>query len=307
MSEESTQITSAWQPTDFSKTQAEPVKHQVQRPPRNAGTRKLLTRLPVAILALAYIYEFLLTQLPEFDGVHALHQIGIHASVLVWGTLPGLGHAGAHGTVGFLMMLAIIGAVALPITARRPSLRLASIPAAALVALGIIARVIQVQSQSWSPMPIGGLLLGVVIAVAALLAVREILLTDPAQLATPGYGRRQWRLTWVFVLILISFVGAIAIGRYFEPSLVTAVRAAPPAVRWHYLNDKSSGWMFGLGALIVVIGFALVQLLPPWDGRAKQLVIAVILIIAAVVAFQQVRPSADRAVTHVVLFGPSDR
>lgn len=304
MSDEDIQITSAWQPTDFSTMPAEPVRQRAPRTPRNPGTRKLLSRLPIVVLALAYAYEFLLTQLPEFNGVTALDQIGIHASVLVWGTLPGLGGAGASGMVGVLLLLAIIGAIALPITAQRPALRLASIPAAALVAIGAIARVVQVQSQSWSPAPVGGLLFGILIAVAALFAVREILLADPAQLAT-SYQRREWRLAGVFMLILISWAGAVAIGRYFEPRLVAAVRAAPPDIRWHYLGDKSSWWMFALGALIVLIGFGAIQLLPPWGGRAKQVVVAVILVIAAIVAFQQVRPAADRAANQVAQFGPS--
>lgn len=104
-----------------------------------------------------------------------------------------------------------------------------------------------------------------------------------------------------------GLLSAVAIGRYFEPNLVAAIRAAGPAMRWHYLSDKSSWWLYLLGMLVVLIGYAVVQLLPPWGGRAKQIVIAAVLIIASVVAFQQVHPHVGAAAQQVAQYGPSSR
>lgn len=302
MSEGDTEISSSWQPTDFSTLTAPAVK---ERPPRSIATRLLLSRLPIIVLAFAYVFDFLLNQLPEFTGVPALTRIGAEASVLVWATLPGLNGAGASGAAGFFMLLAILGAIALVVLGRRPVVPLAALAAATLVVAGIAIRLIQVLGQSWSPVPVAGLLFGVLIAVTAIFAAREIVLTDPAHGRSGSGGRAKWRATPGLFLIALTWLGAVAIGRYFEPALVAAIRAAAPSERWHYLGDKSSWWLYLLGMLVVLIGYAIAQLLPPWSGRAKQIVTAAILIIASVVAIQQAHPYVHRAASHVVQFGPS--
>jgi hypothetical protein len=305
VSEDDIRISSTWQPTDFT---APPAVAGLPGGPgnqRRPGSTKPLSRLPIVVFAIAYAYEFVLAQFPEFGSVTALAQLGTHASVLMWGSLPGIGGAGASGAIGVLVLLAIAGAIALPITCERAELRLVSIGAAALVAIGTIARVIEVYSQSWSPTPTGGLLFGILIAVAAVLVAAQILLTGPGQLVSTSFQPQRSRLTGIFILILISWIGVVAIGRSFEPTLITAVQHAPAATRWHYLGDKSSWWMYALGAPVVVTGYAAVQLLPPWSGRGRQLVTAVIWIIVGLVAFQLIRSPADTAAAHVAQFGPS--
>ena len=63
--------------------------------------------------------------------------------------------------------------------------------------------------------------------------------------------------------------------------------------------------MYLLGVLVVLIGYALIQLLPPWRGRTGQIVVAAIVVIAAFVAFQQVHPYVHDAVTRVIQHPPS--
>jgi len=322
MGEGDTGVSSSWRPADpYQKASGDPPEKE--RTPRSPGTRLLLSRLPVTILVVAYVFGFLLTQMPEFAGVNVLGQIGRQASVLVWASLPGLNGAGAAGTDGVFLLIALIGAVALAVLGKRPSFPMASLPAAALVVLGIVFRVVSVLSQSWSPFPVGGLAFGLLAVLAAIFAVREILLAPPAEgggsltqssltqssMAQSGLATERagagWRGTrWLF-LVLLTWIGDVAIGRYFEPNLVAAINATPPAARWHYLGDRSSWWLYLLGAIVVVIVYAIAQSLPPWDGKARQVVIAAVVIIAGIVAFQQARPYVQTSVTHVVRYGPS--
>ncbi|MBO0802331.1 MAG: hypothetical protein J2P25_04565 [Nocardiopsaceae bacterium] len=305
-----------------------------KREPRSEGTRLLLSRLPVTILVAAYAIVFLIRQLPELAGVRALAQIARQASVLVWSPMPGTGGHGAAGADGVFLLIAIIGAVGLAAVGTRPTVpwsavRLtvpavlraavgwASLPAGALVVLGLVVRIISVLRQSWSPAPVGGLAFGALAAVTAIFAMREIALAAPAD-GSPATGESAagsavsagdagdggWRGKGWFILIAITWIGDVAIGRYFEPRLITAIAAAPPAKRWDYLGNGASWWLYLLGVLVVIIGYALIQLLPPWDGRARQLVVAVVVIIVAFIAIQQVQPYAHTAVTHLIHHGP---
>ena len=90
---------------------------KTERAPRSPGTRLLLSRLPVTILAAAYVIVFLIRQVPEFAGVHALAQVARQASVLVWASLPGTGGLGAVGANGVFVLLAIVGAIVLAFVA----------------------------------------------------------------------------------------------------------------------------------------------------------------------------------------------
>jgi hypothetical protein len=293
-----------------------------ERSPRSPGTRLLLSRLPVTILAVAYAMVFLVMQVPEFAGIRALAQVARQASVLVWSSLPGTGGVGAADADGVFLLLATVGAIVLAIVGTWPTISTAvvppaarrlypwlALPAATLVALGLALRVIAVLGQrSWSPFPAGGLAFGLLAAVTAVFAFREIVLAPPAgqsRVADADVDGGAWRGTrWLF-LIAITWIGDVAIGRYFEPKLIAAIAAVAPSKRWDYLGDNSSWWLYLLGVLVVLIGYALVQLLPPWNGRARQVVIAAILVIAGFIAFQQVHPYANTAVTHVIQHPPS--
>lgn len=296
-----------------------------ERVPRSPGTRLLLSRLPVAVLAAAYAIVFVIRQVPEFAGVRALAQVARQASVLVWASLPGTGGVGATSANGVFVLLAIIGAIVLTLFGTRPSIGTAvvpaaarrlvpwlapswlALPAAALVVLGLLVRIIAVLGQSsWTPMPVGGLAFGLLAIVTAIFAFREIVLSGPTD--RPGAESDEtgggWRGKGWFLLIAVTWIGDVAIGRYFEPKLIAVIAAADPSKRWEYLGNSSSWWLYLLGVLVVLIGYALLQLLPPWDGRAGQIVAAAIVAIIAFVAFQQVHPYAHTAVTHVIQHGP---
>lgn len=297
-----------------------------ERAPRSPGTRLLLSRLPIVILAAAYAIVFLVRQLPELAGVRALAQVARQASVLVWASLPGTGGVGAASANGVFVLLASIGAIVLALFGTRPSLGAAlvpavvrgrvpwlavswlALPAAALVVLGLVMRVVAVLGQSsWSPLPAGGVAFGLLAVVTAIFAFREIVLADPdVAPGAPGEetGGGAWRGKGWFFLLALTWIGDVAIGRYFEPRLLPVIAAAAPARRWEYLGNSSSWWLYLLGLLVVLIGYALLQLLPPWDGRARQVVAAAIVVIVAFVAFQQVHPYAHTAVTHVIQHGP---
>jgi hypothetical protein len=298
-----------------------------ERTPRSPGTRLLLSRLPVTILAVAYVIVFLIRQVPEFAGVHALAQVARQASVLVWASLPGAGGVGAVGADGVFVLLAIVGAIVLAFVGTRPAIGSAAVPArvrgrlpwlaltwlavpaAALVVLGLLTRVIAVLGQpSWSPVPVGGLAFGLLGVVTAIFALREIVLASPDG-QSPAADEEEdgggWRGKRWFVLIAITWIGDVAIGRYFEPKLIAVIAAVAPAKRWDYLGNSSSWWLYLLGLLVVLIGYGLLQLLPPWNGRARQLVVAAVLVIAAFAAFQQVHPYAHTAVTRVIQHPPS--
>jgi hypothetical protein len=288
--------------------------------PRSPGTRLLLSRLPVTILAVAYAVDFLVRQVPEFAGIRGIANVARQASVLVWAPLPGTGGAGATGTDGVFMLLATIGAIllagigtrpvvaweAVPVTVRGLT-RWTAVPAAALVAAGLVDRILAVLDQSWSPAPAGGLAFAALAAVTAIFAAREIVLTDPADQPRSSGGETDgagWRGKAWFILIAITWIGDVAIGRYFEPRLIAVIAAVAPAKRWAYLGDNSSWWLYLLGLLVVFIGYALLQPLPPWDGRVRQIVTAAIFVIIAFIAFQQVHPYAHDAVTHVIQHAP---
>ena len=300
---------------------------KTERAPRSPGTRLLLSRLPVTILAAAYVIVFLIRQVPEFAGVHALAQVARQASVLVWASLPGTGGVGAVGANGVFVLLAIVGAILLAFVGTQPAigavavpamvrgrfpwlaLTWLAVPAAALVVLGLLTRVIAVLGQpSWSPVPVGGLAFGLLGIVTAIFALREIVLATPDDQSSARDEEADgggWRGTRWFVLIAITWIGDVAIGRYFEPKLIAVIAAVAPAKRWDYLGNSSSWWLYLLGLLVVLIGYGLLQLLPPWNGRARQLVVAAVLVIAAFIAFQQVHPYAHTAVTHVIQHPPS--
>jgi hypothetical protein len=291
-----------------------------KRAPRSPGTRLLLSRLPVTILAIAYAIDFLVRQVPEFAGIRGIANVARQASVLVWAPMPGTGGAGASGAVGIFVLLAIIGSVLLAGLGRRPVIaseavpaavgtatRWAALPAAVLVAAGLVVRLLGVLDQSWSPAPLGGLAFAALAALTAIFGAREIVLTDPAdqpRLSGDEPDGAGWRGKSWFILIAITWIGDVAIGRYFEPRLLTVIGAAAPAKRWAYLGDNSSWWLYLLGLLVVFIGYGLIQLLPPWDGRVRQIVAAAILVIIAFVAFQQVHSYAHDAVTHVIQHAP---
>jgi hypothetical protein len=312
MSEAGTGVSSSWRPAQLLQraTGAEQ-----GRKPRSPGTRLLLSRLPITILVIAYVLDFLLRQFPEFAGVRVLAQIGRQASVLVWAPLPGLGGAGASGTDGVFVLLAIVGAIALAIIGKRPSFPVASIPNAVLVAGGIGFRIVSVLSGAWTPLPIAGLAFGGLAIVTALFAVREIILAPaPATgsstatgstAASADDGGSSWRGTRWFFFIVLTWLGDVAIGRYYEPGLVAAINKVAPSARWHYLTNSSSWWLYLLGAIVVLIAYAALQLLPPWGGRARPIVIAAIVAIAGIVAFQQAHPYVQDAVAHVIRYGPS--
>lgn len=292
-----------------------------ERAPRAPGPRLLLSRLPVTILAVAYAIDFLVRQVPEFAGIRGLANVADQASVLVWATLPGTGGAGAAGADGVFVLLAIIGAIVLMALGARPVPRWAAVPAtvraavpwaalpaAALVVAGLLARLIGVLGQSWSPVPAGGLAFGALAVVTAIFASREILLATPADQPKSSQddpGDTGWRAKPWFILIAITWIGDVAIGRYFEPRLIGVIGAVAPSKRWAYLGDNSSWWLYLLGVLVVLIGYALIQLLPPWRGRTGQIVVAAIVVIAAFVAFQQVHPYVHDAVTRVIQHPPS--
>jgi hypothetical protein len=311
---------------------AAPERPKKPRKPRSPGTRLLLSQLPLVILIVAYVYDFLLRQIPEFSGVTVMSQIGTQASVLVWATLPGTG-TGASGTDGVLVLLAIIGSIALAAAGRSPAafvpaagtddvpewqqalrktppMAVLAVPAVLLVVIGLVFRVFSVLGQAWQPEPLGGLAFGLLGAIAALFALREILLTPvpdgPAARSggESGTGDSGGRGTKWFVLIAITWIGDVAIGRYFQPGLVTAIRAVAPARRWAYLGDHSSWWLYLLGLIVVIIAYAIVQLLPPWGGRAKRIVTAAIILIAGLVAFQETHPYVQHAVTHLLQHPP---
>lgn len=301
MSEAGTQAPSSWRPSELLH---KAVGAERETRPRSPATRLLLSRLPLTILAVAYVLDFLLRQFPEFAGVTVLAQIGRQASVLVWAPLPGLGGAGASGADGVFVLLAIVGAVALAVIGKRPSFPVASIPNAVLVAGGIGFRIVSVLSGAWTPVPIAGLAFGALAAVTALFAMREIMLAPAVKLAAADQEGSGWRGTRWFFTIALTWIGDVAIGRYLEPGLVARISRAAPAARWHYLTDKSSWWLYLLGVIVALIGYALIQLPPPWSGRARQIVTAAIVAIAAVVAFQQAHPYVQDAVAHVISYGP---
>jgi hypothetical protein len=299
---------------------------KTERAPRSPGTRLLLSRLPVTILAAAYVIVFLIKQVPEFAGVHALAQVARQASVLVWASLPGTGGVGAVDANGVFVLLAIVGSIVLAFVGTRPAVGAAAVPArvrgrlpwlaftwlavpaAALVVLGLLTRVIVVLGQpSWSPVPVGGLAFGLLGVVTAIFALREIVLASPDGQSSAADEEEDggWRGKRWFFLIAITWIGDVAIGRYFEPKLIAVIAAVAPAKRWDYLGNSSSWWLYLLGLLVVLIGYGLLQLLPPWNGRARQLVVAAVLVIAAFVAFQQVHPYAHTAVTRVIQHPPS--
>lgn len=323
MGEGSTQASMSRRPSE------PPAKAEArERAPRPAGTRLLLSRLPVIILAVAYVVVFLVRQLPELAGVRAFAQVARQASVLVWASLPGTGGAGAPGAGGVFMLLAIVGAIVLAVLGVRPAVGTAvvppaarrllpwltlswlswlALPAAVLVVLGLVVRVIGVLGQpSRAPAPAGGLAFGLLAAVTAIFAVREIVLATPEGQA-PADGEADgdaWRGKQWFLLIAVTWIGAVAIGRYFEPKLIAVIAAAAPSQRWHYLINGSSWWLYLLGVLVALIGYAFLQLLPPWNGRARQIVTAAIVVIAAFIVFQQVHPYAHTAVIHVIQHPP---
>lgn len=315
-----------------SETAATAARPNKPRKPRSPGTRLLLSQLPLVIMIVAYGYDFLLRQIPEFSGVAVMGQIGTQASVLVWATLPGTG-TGASGTDGVLVLLAIIGSIGLAAAGRSPAafvpaadaedvpgwrqafrktplMAVLAVPAVLLVVIGLVFRIFSVLGQAWQPEPLGGLAFGLLGAIAALFALREILLTPvpdgPAARSERESGADDsgGRGTKWFVLVAITWIGDVAIGRYFQPDLVTAIRAVAPAKRWAYLGDHSSWWLYLLGLIVVVIAYAIVQLLPPWGGRAKRLVTAAIILIAGLVAFQETHPYVRQAVTHLLQHPP---
>lgn len=283
------------------------------RPPRSVGTRLLLSRVPLVILVVAYVVVFLLRQLPELAGVKALAQVSRQASVLVWAALPGTGGAGAAGAGAVPVVLAIIGAIVLALLGARPAadwkvipegvrgwFGWLALPAAALVIIGMIMRVLSVMGQSsWNPMPYGGAAFGLLAAVTAFFAIREIVLAAPSGSDGPGEGG-AWRGKAWFFAIALTWFGDVAIGRYFEPQLIAKVAAAAPSKRWDYLFQGPSWWLYLLGLLVVFGVYALVQLLPPWGGRTRHLVIAAICVIVAFVAVQQVQPYAHTAAAHII-------
>lgn len=285
-----------------------------ERPPRPAGTRLLLSRLPVTILIVAYVIVFLVRQLPELGGVRALAQVSRQASVLVWAPLPGTGGAGAAGSGSTPLVLAIIGAVVLALLGTRPAadwrfipegvrgwFGWLALPAAALAVIGLVIRVLTVMGQtSWTPIPYGGAAFGLLAAVTAFFAVREIVLAGPSGSGSGGEADGGWRGKGWFYIIALTWFGDVAIGRYFEPRLISKVAAAAPAKRWDYLFQGSSWWLYLLGVLVVFMVYALLQLLPPWSGRTRQIVIAAICAIVAFVAIQQVQPYAHTAAAHIV-------
>jgi hypothetical protein len=305
MSEAGTQVSSSWRPSQLLQWATGAEK---ESKPRSPATRLLLSRLPVTILAVAYVLDFLLKQFPEFAGVRVLAQIGRQASVLVWAPLPGLGGEGASGADGVFVLLAIVGAIALAIIGKRPSFPPASIPNAVLVAGGIGFRIVSVLSGTWTPVPIAGLAFGGLAIVTALFAVREIILapvpSTGSSAGSPEDGGSGWRGTRWFFVIVLTWIGDVAIGRYCEPGLVAAINRVAPSARWDYLTGNSSWWLYLLGAIVVLIAYAVLQLLPPWGGRARQIVIAAIVAIAGIVAFQQAHPYVQDAVAHVIRYGP---
>lgn len=283
-------------------------------PPRPAGTRLLLTRFPITILVIAYVIVFLVRQLPELAGVKALAQIAKQASVLVWASLPGTGGAGAAGSASTPVILAIIGAIVLAFLGTRPAadwkflsegvrgwFGWLALPAAALVIIGLVLRVLDVLGQaSWSPTPYGGVAFGLLAAVTAFFAIREVVLATPSGASDSAVEDGGWRgKTWFYVIALTWF-GDVAIGRYFEPHLISAVAAAAPSKRWDYLFTGSSWWLYLIGVLVVFGVYAAVQLLPPWGGRTRQLVIAAVCVIVAFVAIQELLPYADTAAAHII-------
>lgn len=330
-----------------AETAAAPERPKKPRKPRSPSTRLLLSRLPLVIVIVAYVYDFLLRQIPEFSGVAVMGQIGTQASVLVWAALPGTG-TGASGTDGVLILLAIIGSIALAAAGRSPAafvpaaprsfggtvsgdtagdaaadvpewrqsfrktppMAVLAVPAVLLVVIGLVFRVFSVLGQAWQPEPLGGLAFGLLGAIAAIFALREILLTPvpdgPAGRSggESGAGDAGGRGTKWFVLVAITWIGDVAIGRYFQPDLVTAIRAVAPAKRWAYLGDHSSWWLYLLGLIVVIIAYAIVQLVPPWGGRAKRIVTAAIILIAGLVAFQEAHPYVQHAVTHLLQHPP---
>lgn len=301
MSEGDTQVSPSRRPLDLLQ------KAGKERKPRSPGTRLLLSRLPVTILAVAYVFDFLVRQIPEFAGVNVVARIAQQASVLVWAPLPGLGGYGASGAEGIFLLLAIVGAVALAVIGKKPSFPVAALPNVLLIVLGVGFRVIAVVSGSWTPVPVGGLAFGVLAVVTALFAVREILLAPAPETGPPtseeGSARR--RGTGWFFLIALTWIGDVAIGRYFEPQLAAKIGTVAPAARWHYLTNGTSWWLYLLGVIVVLVGYAILQLLPPWSGRAKELVIAAVLLIAAIVAFQLAHPYVQNAVAHLIRYGPN--
>lgn len=288
-----------------------------ERPPRPAGTRLLLSRLPITILVIAYVIVFLVRQLPELAGVRALAQVSKQASVLVWASLPGTGGAGAAGAASTAVVLAIIGAIVLAFLGTKPAADWTflsegvrgwfgwlALPAAALVIIGMVLRVLAVLGQSsWSPTPYGGAAFGLLAAVTAFFAIREIVLASPSGSGSDGLEGGGWRGKGWFFLIALTWFGDVAIGRYFEPQLISKVAAAAPAKRWDYLFQGSSWWLYLVGVLVVFGVYALVQLLPPWGGRTRQLVIAAVCVIVAFVAIQQVLPYAHTAAAHIIAHG----
>ncbi|MCL2580866.1 MAG: hypothetical protein FWE35_00225 [Streptosporangiales bacterium] len=293
-------------------------KSAADRPPRSAGTRLLLSRLPITILVIAYVVVFLVRQLPELAGVRALTQVSRQASVLVWASLPGTGGAGAAGSASVPVVLAIIGAIVLALLGTKPAadwrfipegvrgwFGWLAVPAAALVVIGIVMRVLTVLGQtSWSPVPYGGAAFGLLAAVAAFFAIREIVLASPSGSGSGGPDDGgAWRGKGWFIAIAVTWFGDVAIGRYFEPQLIAKVAAAAPSKRWDYLFQGPSWWLYLVGVLVVLGVYALVQLLPPWDGGARKLVIAVVCVIVAFVAIQQVLPYAHTAAAHIIAHG----
>lgn len=279
-------------------------------PPRPAGTRLLLTRLPITILVIAYVVVFLVRQLPELAGVKALAQVAKQASVLVWASLPGTGGAGAAGSASAPVVLAIIGAIVLAFLGAKPAadwkflsegvrgwFGWLALPAAALVIIGLVLRVLAV---SWSPTSYGGVAFGLLAAVTAFFAIREVVLATPSGSSDGAVDGGGWRGKSWFFLIALTWFGDVAIGRYFEPHLISAVAAAAPAKRWGYLFTGSSWWLYLVGVLVVFGVYAAVQLLPPWGGRTRQLVIAAVCVIVAFVAIQQLLPYADTAAAHII-------
>jgi hypothetical protein len=279
MSESETEITSAWKPTDFSALPSEPVSGPVP-----SANSRLLARVPLYLSLAAYVYTFLLVQLPEFSHYSGVRTVGDQARALVWSVLPGTGSTGAGGLGGVAVLLMYVGSVALFERSRGISLPYSlTLGSAALITLGAIGRIIDLAASGEFGRSWGGVALLIVLAAAGLGGAREIAVASP-----PVARTQSWRLMPAFVVFAISWLGPVAIGRYVDGDrIVAASRALPDSDPWYYLKQDASWWFYLIGLLVAGIVLAAVELLPPWKDRSKRLVAAAIGIVALAVGIQQ--------------------
>lgn len=281
MSDPGTRITASWKPTDFSDL-AGKVK---VRSATSSSNGKQLARVSAYISVAAFIIVFLTSQLPEFLNLDAVVKVRDQASELVWTRLPGTGGIGVSGMSSIAMFAIYVGAFALYVKATGvPIGYLTTLAGAALVAVGAVVRIVDIARGGNGGSNIAACLVLLLMAAAAVAGARSAAEDDSGLT-----GRSDsWRLVVPFLILAVSWLGPVAIGRYIDGNRVVSVAGGLPADdRFHYLKLASSWWFYLIGLIVAGLVVLLAEFLPPWKERSKRLVLATVGIVALVVAFQQ--------------------